>query len=160
IFSTTVCLLLICSLAFPELLKSPAAVPNEKGTVLVTDPSGRERWSADWTMEPWTEDGRPAVRFTETGSGLYSPFTKPVRWSLSAVWRAEGTFKPLHFEKTFTNTQNQPIAIETKEFDLAKRSVKFVRKNAGEPPETRTITVPSDTITVEGMAGVLRAIPF
>jgi hypothetical protein len=159
IFST-VCLFLICSLALADLLKSPAAVSNEKGSVVATDENGKERWSADWTMEPWTEEGRPAVRFTETGSGLYSPFTKPVHWSLSAVWSADGAFKPLHFEKTFTNTQNQPIETDKKDFDPAKRSVQFVRKSAGEPPETRTVAVPSDTITVEGMAGVLRSIPF
>jgi hypothetical protein len=152
--------LLICGLAFSELLKPPEIVPTEKGSVVVTEPNGRERWSAEWTMTPWTAGGRSAVRFTETGSGMYSGFAKPVRWSLSAVWSAEGAFKPLHFEKTFRNAQDEPIETEIKDFDLDKRSVRFIRETPDTSPETRQIVVPPDTIAVEGMAGVLRSIPF
>jgi hypothetical protein len=153
------CLIVVSRFAFSELLKAPDIVPKEKGSIIVTE-NGKNRWTADWTMEPWEVDGRPAVRFTETGEGRYSPFQQDVRWSLTAVWRAEGTFQPLHFEKTFRNTQGAVIETDTKDFTGSNSSIRFVRNTPNAAPAVRTMSIPSDTITVEGMAGVLRSLPF
>ena len=126
----------------------------------MTDSNGAARWSADWTMEPATVDGKPAVRFSENGSGRYTPFKQDVRWSLNAVWRADGAFRPLHFEKTFRNIQGTLIETDTKDFDASTGSVTVKRDKPNGAPDSRTISVPDDTITVEGIAGVLRYLPF
>ena len=114
---------LISQSAFPELLNVPESVPREKGAVVVSDANGNPRWSADWTMEPSTLNGRPAVRFTEAGNGRYTPFKQEVHWSLNAVWSAEGVFKPMHFEKTFRDAQGKVIEIDTTVFDSATRTL-------------------------------------
>ena len=147
--------------AAAEFLKPPDPIPNERGAIVVTTTNGIPRWSADWTMEPWTDKGSPAVKFTENGKGHYSPFSEVVQWSVSAIWRADGAFKPLHFEKTFRNANNVVIETDIKDFDVdGKRSVQYVRSRPNSPPETKIIKVPPDTITVEGLAGVMRSIPF
>ena len=146
-------------LATLSMLPAPSSIPQDRGSVIVSD-KGSPRWNAQWTMEPWRETGLPAVRFTETGHGRYSPYTLPIRWSLEAVWTADGSFRPLRFDKTITDAKGHPIARERKNFDLAKGTVRFERTQPGRPPETKQISIPPDTLTVEGIAGVLRFLPF
>src|SRR5258708_1099450 len=64
-----------------DAVPAPPTIPREKGTVAVSAGGGNaERWTADWTMEPFREQGRPALRFTEIGHGQYSGYSQPVRW--------------------------------------------------------------------------------
>jgi hypothetical protein len=151
---------LISQAAFSELLKTPEFVPREKGAVVVSEANGSPRWSANWTMDPSTFNGRPAVRFTETGRGRYTPFKQEVQWSLNAVWSADGTYRPMHFEKTFRDSKGVVIETDTKDFDPATHGLKIVHEKPNASPEVRRISVPDDTITVEGIGGVLRALPF
>jgi hypothetical protein len=146
-------------LATLSMLPAPSTIPRDGGSVIVSDKRG-ERWNAQWTMEPWRETGLPAVRFTEIGHGRYSPYVSPISWSLEAVWTADGSFRPLRFDKTITDAHGHTIARERKNFDVAKGTVHFERTRPGHPPETKQISIPSDTLTVEGIAGVLRFLPF
>src|SRR5204863_7695569 len=59
--------LLIASLLTSDAVPAPPAIPHEKGSVVVSGGGSAERWTAEWTMEPFSEQGRPAVRFTENG---------------------------------------------------------------------------------------------
>ena len=111
-------------------------------------------------MEPSTEKGRRAVRFTEVGRGRVSPYLQPVRWSLEAVWIADGSFYPLRFEKTITDNDGHTIATERKIFDAAKATVQFERKREGRAQEVKQLAAPPDTLTVEGIGGILRFLPF
>jgi hypothetical protein len=147
-------------LAILSTLPAPATILRDRGSVIVSDKGGTQRWTAEWTMEPWRETGLSAVRFTEMGHGHYSPYVQPVSWSLEAVWTADGSFRPFRFDKTITDAGGHTIARERKNFDVAKGTVRFERTRSGLPPETKEISIPPDTLTVEGIAGVLQFLPF
>jgi hypothetical protein len=142
------------------VISAPPAIPHESGSIVVSDQHGAQRWTADWTMEPAVEAGRPAVRFTESGRGRVSPYTQPIQWKLESVWTADKEFHPLRFEKTITDANGRTITTERKTFDPSHRSVKFERKSQAVPSVTRDIRTPADTLTVEGIAGILRFLPF
>ncbi len=141
-------------------VSAPQSIPHERGSIVVSDEHNAERWTAEWTMEPTLEGGRPAVRFTETGRGHYSPYSQPVQWELEAVWSAEGSFHPLRFQKTIKDLNGRQVSTERKSFSLAKGTAQFDRKGGTGASENREFRVPPDTLTVEGIAGVLRFLPF
>jgi hypothetical protein len=156
-------LILITAFLASDPVPAPPSIPHEKGSIFVSiggSSGNSERWTAEWTMEPFSERGRPAVRFTETGHGTYSGYSQPVRWSLDAVWSADGSFYPLRFQKTITGNDGHTIATERKTFDPARSSAQFERKREGRPPEIRQFPAPRGTLTVEGIAGILRFLPF
>src|SRR5215831_13583895 len=148
--------LLAFAVAEPEAVKAPPTIPREKGSIVASDKSGKVRWTADWTMEPFREQGQNAVRFTEAGSGRYSPFRQDVRWSLEAIWSAENVFSPVRVEKTFTDTSGRTIQTERKIIDKATSTARFERKSTGGQLETKSLPVTRATLVGEGIAGVLR----
>jgi hypothetical protein len=153
-------LILVAVLTTGDSISVPPSIPREKGSIVVSDQHQNQRWTAEWTMEPATENGRPAVRFTETGRGHFSPYTQPIRWSLTALWTADKSFYPLRFEKNITDMNGRPLGYERKTFDPAKHTVRFERKRENEAVETKELQAPADTVTVEGIAGVLSFLPF
>ena len=152
-------LLLVLVIASSQL-KSPATIPMDHGTVVTSTTKGEMRWTANWTMEPWTVGGKKAVRFTENGKGLYSPFTQEVNWMLESVWLADGSFFPLQFEKTVRNAQGKTLAVDKKNFDSAAGKVKFEHRNEKGETETSTFSAAPDILTIEGIAGILQFYPF
>jgi hypothetical protein len=152
-------LLLVLTLVTAQL-KAPAAIPTGHGTVVTSTAKGEMRWTANWTMEPWTVGGKKAVRFTENGKGQYSPFSQDVRWTLESIWLADGSFFPLQFEKTFRDAQGQTLAVEKKNFDSAAGKVKFERRNEKGETEISTFSAAPDILTIEGIAGILQFFPF
>ena len=146
--------------AAQDMVPAPPAIPRETGSTIISSPSGKPQWTAEWSMEPATEKGGPAVRFTEMGRGRISSYLMPVQWTLHAVWAADGSFYPLRFEKTITDNDGHTIATERKTFDPAKRIVQFERKRGGHADESKPFSAPPDTLTVEGIAGILRFLPF
>jgi hypothetical protein len=139
---------------------APRSIPHESGSIVVATTAKQQRWTADWTMQPAQENGRPAVRFTETGRGQYSGFTQPVSWTIDALWSADGNFRPLQFEKIIKDGSGRVVGTERKTFVPAKASVKFTRERSGHSPESRQFSVPADTLAPEGIAGILRFLPF
>jgi hypothetical protein len=153
-------LLLALLLATPDSVNAPPTIPREKGSIVVTDKNGNVRWTADWTMEPAREQGQRAVRFTETGRGQYTPFREDVRWSLEAIWTAENSFSPVRVEKTFTDANGRTLMTEKKTVDRATSRATFERTRMSERPETKVVPVTPATLVGEGIAGVLRFLPF
>ena len=141
-------------LFLPSRIQAPAVIPNEKGSIVVSESGGKPRWTADWTMEPSSESGQPAVHFSEHGRGRYTPYTTDVQWSIDAVWLAKDGFYPLRVVKTFTDRSGKVLSIEKKTFDPKTSTVRIERG------DTRTLNAPGDTLTIEGIAGVLRFLPF
>jgi hypothetical protein len=157
--TTPAALLLILMIATSQL-KAPAAIPNDHGTVVTSTVKGEIRWTANWTMEPWTAGGKKAVRFTENGKGQYSPYEQEVRWTVESIWLADGSFFPLQFEKTVRDAQGQTLAVEKKNFDSAAGTVKFEHRIEKGETETSTFSAAPDILTIEGIAGVLQFFPF
>jgi hypothetical protein len=157
--TTPAALLLVLMIAASQL-KAPATIPNEHGIVVTSTAKGEMRWTGNWTMEPWTAAGKKAVRFTENGKGLYSPFTQEVSWTVESIWLAEGSFFPLQFERTVRDAQGQTLAVEKKIFDSAGGKVKFEHRNEKGEMETSTFSAAPDILTIEGIAGVLQFFPF
>src|SRR5215471_2175508 len=142
-----------------EKIDAPRTIPRESGSIVVAGSGKPERWTAEWTMEPARENGRAAVHFTEVGRGQYSGFTGQVSWKIDALWAADGALQPLRSEKTVRDTNGRVIDTERKTFDPAKGSVRFERQGGGQP-ESRLFSVPADTLEPEGIAGILRFLPF
>ncbi len=142
------------------VISAPPVIPHESGSIVVSDQHGTQRWTADWTMEPALEAGRPAVRFTESGRGHVSPYTQTIQWKLESVWTADNEFHPLRFEKMVADANGRTLTTERKTFDAAHRTARFERKSEAVPSVTKNIRTPADTLTVEGIAGILRFLPF
>jgi hypothetical protein len=148
--------------ALPETIPAPPNIPNERGSIVVSSSQNPKRWTADWTMEPSQENGRAVVRFTETGRGQYSSFSQPIAWRVEAIWGTDGGLHPLRIEKNITDMSGRAIGSERKTFDPTKGAVRFERKNQGQGPasESKSMSVPRDTLAPEGIAGILSFLPF
>src|SRR5437899_9444927 len=153
----TVCILLLFG---SDLIKAPATVLADRGTVVVSGKGGGRRWTADWAMEPIERSGKKAVRFTERGQGHISPFSEEVQWSLESVWSAETGLQPLDSEKTITTPTGARLMTEQKHFDVAAGMVRFERQRSGGRPEVKSLKIPADTLIIEGIAGILRYLAF
>ena len=153
----TVCILLLFG---SDLIKAPATVLADRGTVVVSGKGGGRRWTADWAMEPIERNGKKAVRFTERGQGHVSPFSEEVRWSLESVWSAETGFQPLDSERIVTTLTGARLLTERKHFDVAKSMVRFERQRPEARSEVKSLKILPDTLIVEGIAGILRYLKF
>ena len=155
-----VSLILTLVLIEPDTVPAPKVIPREKGSIQVSGSGKAQRWTAEWTMEPATENGLPAVHFTEVGRGQYSGYNEPVSWTIDAVWSSNQVFRPLRFEKTIKNSSGRVIGTERKTFDPAKESVDFERKREGHATESKHLATPVDTLAAEGIVGIMRFLPF
>jgi hypothetical protein len=156
------CLTLFLPLAVEpvDVVKPPLTIPHERGSTRASDKDGHVRWTAQWTMEPHVEQGRRAVRFTENGKGRYTPFPEDVNWSLEAVWLADTSFSPLRVERSFTNSKGVSISSERKTVDSSNSVIRFERSKEGAAPEIKSLPFSVGTLVIEGIAGVLRFLPF
>jgi len=141
-------------------IQAPTVIPKDHGTVSASSTDGKPRWTASWTMEPWISGGKRAVRFTETGSGRYSPFSQDVQWNLESVWLADKNYYPLQFQKTIRDMQGRTLAIERKNFDPLTGKVRFERQNEKGSKESSTFSAAANVLTIEGIAGILESFPF
>ena len=133
---------------------------REAGGAIATE-KDKVRWTNQWTMEHVTIEGNAAVHFIEVGKGIYSPFTKEVGWRTESWWSYEDAFRPLRFDKTFTDAEGKPLIRELEAFDWKKHQARFERRDLQTgKSKTETIEVPDDTLSVEGIAAALRAVPF
>ena len=143
-----------------DLIVAPPAITSDKGAIVVSDKNKTVRWRAEWTMDPAEWQRRKAVRFTERGQGRVNPYQQEIRWSLEAMWSADGTFRPIDFEKTINTISGELLVTERKHFDRDKGSVLFERRFPGGRMERKTLSVPDDAMAIEGIAGVLRFLRF
>jgi len=154
---TAVCILLFLG---ADLIRPPSVVPTDRGGVVVSAKGGDRRWTANWTMEQLERDGKKAIRFTERGQGHVSPYSEEVKWSLESVWSAENGLRPLESEKVVTTKTGKPLVTERKHFDLNNNTVRFERQFSDGRSETKSLSIPPDTLAVEGIAGILRFLGF
>lgn len=152
-------------LAAPPASAGALGVPQmdavERGALVTSTRDGAVRWTAEWTLEQTTVRGERAVRFTETGRGRYSPFDQEVRWTVDALWTAEGVFSPRRVERRVTDASGRLLVTERKVFDFTAGVARFERQDfAGGRSTARELKVPPDTLTVEGIGTALRALPF
>src|SRR5262245_36342607 len=145
-----------------DILKQPPMTGQaERGTVVTKAKDGGQRWKADWTMERTQSEGQDVIRMTETGQGVYSGFNGNVRWTIEAWWTGEDSFRPLRFDKTVKDSSGKIVLEEHKQFNWKTNQVRFERRDAtGAKSITKTLAVAPDTLTGEGIAGALRAVPF
>jgi hypothetical protein len=157
---------LILAVLLAPAAESPALPPpplgeGDHGSVVTYDKNGAVRWSARWTMDPVTREGRSLVQFTEQGSGRYHPFRQPVQWSLESEWIYSDRYSPLRYHMTYRSEAGEMLATESVEFDW-ERGVARVRRDdrSGNRDADETIEVPPDTLTPDGLATALRTLPF
>jgi hypothetical protein len=144
-----------------QLLKPPPGAHSEKGTTVTSAKDEALRWKSEWTMQREVVEGQQVVRFTENGSGRYSPFDREVRWSIESIWTADDLFRPLRTERTVTDAGGRPLFKETKSFHFDKGSVDIqVEDRSKGSKSKRSLKIPPDTVTVDGLAGALRSLPF
>jgi len=152
--------LFLCLLVFfSNAVRVPEALNSQGGQSRTMTKDGKVRWTAEWDMKQNQPDSGH-VRFVETGTGSLESFSKEVRWSVDAVWLADSNFAPLDIQRTVTAVDGTPVLVETKHFDQAKGTVRFERRKGNGRTETSTLTIPKDTLAIEGLAGVLRFVPF
>ena len=151
-------LLLYLALLF-NVVKVPDSLTSQAGASQATTRDGKIRWSAEWDMKQ-SQSGRRTVRFVETGSGDLDGVAKDTRWTVDALWLAESTFSPLEIQRTITAPDGTTLLVETKHFDQANGTVRFERRRGKGRLETSTLEIPSDTLAIEGLAGILRFVPF
>ena len=154
-------LLLSSASASMEVLKPPPSANTEKGTTTTSLKSGPLRWKSEWTMERQSGSGQRTVRFTEKGSGRYSGFDREVRWSIETTWTAEEAFRPVRTEHTVTDMAGKPLVRELKSFNFDQGTVDIEREDLSSGSRSRrSLSIPADTLTVDGIAGALRSLPF
>ena len=155
-------ILLLKPLSSPaENLKPPPSASSQRGTTTAFLKGGPLRWKNEWTMSPQILRGQPVVRFTEKGSGRYSPFDREVRWNIETIWSAGELFRPLSTERTVTDMAGRPLVKERKSFNFDIGSVDIEREDMGSGSKTRrSLKIPSDTLAADGIAGALRSLPF
>jgi hypothetical protein len=144
-----------------ERLKPPPGTGSEKGTSAASARGEPSRWKNEWTMQRENAQGRSVVRFVEKGSGRYSPFNREVNWNVETLWTAEEWFRPLRSERTVTDMAGKPLIKERKSFSFDKGIVEIERQDLSTGSTSRqSLKITQDTVTVDGIAGALRSLPF
>ena len=145
----------------PGPLQSPPVDRAASGGLLTTDETGQQRWQADWSMEEVVHEGETRIRFRETGSGRYSPFSQPVRWTVEAYWTSGDRYAPLSYQKSISDAAGNLRVTERRWFDWTRGTARFQRTDAeGKRSLDKTVKVPSDTLTPDGLALALQHLPF
>jgi len=112
-------------------------------------------------MERAGGPGQRTVRFTEKGGGRYSGFDREVRWNIETTWTIDAGFRPTKSERTVTDIAGKPLLRERKSFNFAKGIVDIEREDLATGNQSRrSLSIPADTLTVDGIAGALRSLPF
>jgi hypothetical protein len=147
-----------CFMLLSNVVKVPENLISQGGASQATR-DGKSQWTAEWDMKQ-SQDGKRTVRFVESGVGDLGSFSKDARWTVDAAWLAESAFTPLDIQRTVTALDGTPLLVETKHFDQAQGVVRFERRKGNGRLETSTLSIPPDTLAIEGLAGILRFVPF
>lgn len=150
---TSVATLAASALAFP--LNAP-----EKGSLTAVGKDGKQRWQAEWSMQPQNRKGASVVRLTEEGRGIYSPFETPVHWKMESWWLAGPPLRPGRVERQVYDPQGEVLLSWKTEFDWAAGLARFERRSSNGEMLSKVIEVPPDTWTPDGLAVALRQMDF
>ncbi len=154
-------LLLVAPRPEDTLTSPPMSGAAERGATVARTRTGEERWRNEWTMEKTTLDNQPVLYFTETGEGVRSPFTEQVRWRIASWWSDGGVLRPIRSETVYMDVMGRKLVTESRTFDWNRKEVRFERTDAKTGKATsQTLRVSPDTLAVDGLAGILRALDF
>ena len=154
-------LLLSPAAAPTDLLKPPPSANIEKGTTTTSLKGGAVRWKSVWTMMRGGGQGQRTVQFSEKGSGRYSGFAQEVRWDIETTWVSGDAFRPLRTKRTVTDMTGKPLLRETKSFNFEQGTVDIERDDLSTGQKSRrSLKIPADTLSVDGIAAALRSLPF
>jgi len=154
-------LLMLTFLPSANLNSPPMSGQRERGSAIARDKDGHERWKNDWTMERTTLDGKAVLRFTEEGHGKRSPFDQEVRWTITSLWTDDNPPRPIRSDSTTSDSTGHALATELRVFDFTRKQVEVTTtdsENSKAKRETQKIS--TDTLAVDGLAGVLRGLDF
>jgi uncharacterized protein DUF3108 len=144
-----------------EFLEPPHGANSERGANVTSSEGQPSRWKSEWTMQHENMNGQDVVRFTEKGIGRYSPFNGQVRWNIESIWTAGQSFRPLRTERTVTDMAGRPLLKEVKSFNFDRGSVDIEVEDLSKGSTSKqSLNIPPDTLTVDGIAGALRSLPF
>jgi hypothetical protein len=143
-----------------DLLKPPPSANIERGATTTSLKDGAVRWKSVWTMMREGGQGQRTVKFSEKGSGRYSGFAQEVRWDIETTWASGDAFRPLRIERTVTDMTGKPLLRETKSFNFEQGTVDIERDDLSTGQLRRSLKIPADTLSVDGIAAALRSLPF
>jgi hypothetical protein len=155
--------MLLFTIAIPQehLNAPPMTSAHERGATIARTKSGQTRWKNHWTMDRTTLDGKPILRFTEEGEGVHSPFTQEVKWTITSTWTDTAPPTPLRSDSSYSDGTGKALTHETRVFDLAKKQVRIESTDSKTGrTQTQTMSVPADTLAIDGIAGILRGLNF
>jgi len=138
----------------------PVSATNEQGAAIAKAKDGQIRWKNRWTMERTSLEGKPVIRFTETGEGFHSPFTQEVRWTILSWWTNSVSLLPLRSESTYTDAMGNKLAQETRSFDWSRKQVRIERTDSKKKSTNQMLSIPADTLSVDGIARILQRLEF
>lgn len=142
-------------------LEVPQMGSREEGSMTTSYKEGGKRWTAKWTSVRSTEDGVPIVTLTLSGEGLTSPFSRDMKWESVAVWKADGSFTPLHEETVTKDAGGKTVMKVNKSYDAETGTVIFKRDDLeGDDSVDKRFETGSGFFIVEGLVLALRALPF
>lgn len=133
---------------------------EEKGGIRALTPEGKERWKAHWTMVSEVDADRLVVELTEQGQGVLSPFHKKVQWDVRATWLSQPELHPRQVERIIASPEGERLETVRLSLDWNGKTARFERIGANGKKEQKTLKIPSDTWTPEGLAVVLRTMDF
>jgi hypothetical protein len=91
---------------------------------------------------------------------MVAPYPQPVAWTLESVWELEERFAPLRVARTITDSAGAELRSLRHDFDWNRGTVRFTNIDQSGRKTERSLQVPPDTITGDGLALWLRAAPF
>ena len=93
------------------------------------------------------------------GEGIHHPFTQEVHWAITSVWTNDGALLPLRSESSYSDARGLMLSRETRKFDWSRNQVQIDKTDPKtNRTTTQTIKIPPDTLSVDGIAWILRGL--
>jgi hypothetical protein len=105
-------------------------------------------------------DGRAAMRFTETGRGLHGKFHQQVTWSIEGLYWIDKGVTLDHIVREVRALDGRVLEKMRKSYDPKRGEASAEMTDEKGRVKTKKFDAPADTIATEGIATLLRALPF
>ncbi len=143
-----------------ETFALPPIAPVEEGEYAALDAkTGADLWREQWTVKGVSQDGQTTVRVEENGKGMRGS-TTPTTWTIRM--RLDHTALETRFSSTqeIRDLSGQLLTVRQRELDFTGGSGRITTTDARTgKAESRDLSLPPYTISVETLAMELRALP-